>query len=258
MRFFLMIIALSAGLSVPAQAGVKSLILKVDGLACPFCAYGLEKKLKKVEGVEKLEIDIEAGKVALEVKAGIRLTAASGKEEKAPEGLVARVRKAVREGGFTPRELAATVEGQVVAQNGAWRLRMPETGEVLTLKSSGKEAELRQAASKGPVRLTGALQTEGAALTLAVERIGERVAVATERHRLKISGMVCSGCASAIKAALEGISGVQRAEVDLEKGLAKITVAAGDVTADQLVQAVSGITMEGMAKGTFQASVVKE
>ena len=252
------LIALMAGMSMPAQAGVKSLTVKVDGLACPFCAYGLEKKLKKVEGVEKLNIDINAGEAVLEVKAGTTLTAASGTEEKAPAGLVAQVQKAVKEGGFTPRELVATVEGQVVAQEGTWRLRVIETGEVLALKNNGKEVELQQAASKGPVTLTGALQTEGSALTLTVERIDAQASIATELHRLKLSGMVCSGCADAIKATLEGVNGVQQAEVNLEKGPAEVTVAAGKINAAQLVEAVNGSAMEGMSKGTFQASVLKE
>ena len=255
--FILTAVALMAGMSLPAQANVKSLTVKVDGLACPFCAYGLEKKLKKVEGVEKLNIDINAGEAVLKVKAGTTLAASSGTEEKAPVGLVAQVQKAVKEGGFTPRELVATVEGQVVAQGGTWRLRVIETGEVLALKNNGKEAELQQATSKGPVTLTGALQTEGSALTLMVERIDAQASTATELHRLKLSGMVCSGCANAIKTALEQISGVQRAEVALEKRLAEVTVAAGEVTAAQLVEAVNGSAMEGMPKGTFQASMVK-
>ncbi len=33
-----------------AQAQVKQVSLRVDGLACPFCAYGLEKKVAKLEG----------------------------------------------------------------------------------------------------------------------------------------------------------------------------------------------------------------
>ncbi len=36
--------------------------LEVDGLACPFCAYGLEKKLRNdIEGMENLDINIEKG-----------------------------------------------------------------------------------------------------------------------------------------------------------------------------------------------------
>ena len=45
-----------AGLwAMPAGAG-QSYRLTVDGLACPFCAYGIEKKLGAVNGVEKLDI----------------------------------------------------------------------------------------------------------------------------------------------------------------------------------------------------------
>lgn len=37
--------------------------LGVNGLFCPFCAYGIEKKLKGMEGVERVDIRIEDGVV---------------------------------------------------------------------------------------------------------------------------------------------------------------------------------------------------
>jgi len=39
--------------------------LQVDGLACPFCAYGIEKQLKKTAGVTKIGVDINAGIVTV-------------------------------------------------------------------------------------------------------------------------------------------------------------------------------------------------
>ena len=42
---FMTIICLMA--TAVTQAQVESLTVTVDGLACPFCAYGIEKKLKK-------------------------------------------------------------------------------------------------------------------------------------------------------------------------------------------------------------------
>lgn len=33
----------------------------VDGLGCPFCAYGLEKKFKELKGVKGVQIDMETG-----------------------------------------------------------------------------------------------------------------------------------------------------------------------------------------------------
>ncbi len=40
--------------------------LRVDGLACPYCAYGVEKKLKALDGVidESLQIKLNEGLVS--------------------------------------------------------------------------------------------------------------------------------------------------------------------------------------------------
>lgn len=35
--------------------------VQVDGLGCPFCAYGLEKKFKELKGIKKVSIDMETG-----------------------------------------------------------------------------------------------------------------------------------------------------------------------------------------------------
>jgi len=69
--------------------------LRVDGLACPFCAYGMEKKLKRIENLEKLDIKINDGLVILLFKEGAKIDKAL-------------ITKKVKEAGFTPREI--TVE----------------------------------------------------------------------------------------------------------------------------------------------------
>ena len=48
--------------------------IRVDGLACPYCAYGIEKKLKAIEGVGKIDVDLDAGLVVVEVDEGVELT----------------------------------------------------------------------------------------------------------------------------------------------------------------------------------------
>ena len=50
--------------------------MRVDGLACPYCAYGIEKNLKKIDGVEKIEVDLNNGLVTVNVAAGVTLTEA--------------------------------------------------------------------------------------------------------------------------------------------------------------------------------------
>lgn len=64
--------------------------LEVDGLACPFCAYGVEKRLYAVDGVQSVETDIKSGVVIVTVEDGKPLTEAVAK-------------KAVKDAGFTLR-----------------------------------------------------------------------------------------------------------------------------------------------------------
>lgn len=65
--------------------------LHVDGLSCPFCAYGLEKKLGAVPGVQGLETRIKDGTVIVTMKDGVTLDEA-------------RAKQAVKEAGFSLRK----------------------------------------------------------------------------------------------------------------------------------------------------------
>jgi len=40
--------------------------IRVDGLACPYCAYGIEKKLNELDGVKFIDMDLEKGIVTVE------------------------------------------------------------------------------------------------------------------------------------------------------------------------------------------------
>jgi len=53
--------------------------MRVDGLACPYCAYGIENKLKAIKGVGKLNVDLNAGLVTVDVADGVKLTEAQMK-----------------------------------------------------------------------------------------------------------------------------------------------------------------------------------
>ncbi len=39
--------------------------LEVNGMACPFCAFGIEKKLRAVEGVQDLTVFLDEGRIEL-------------------------------------------------------------------------------------------------------------------------------------------------------------------------------------------------
>jgi len=68
--------ALVSGLVLMAAgafAAPQAYKLRVDGLACPFCAYGVEKQLKAVKGVEKVAVDLKTGVVIVTMAEGAAL-----------------------------------------------------------------------------------------------------------------------------------------------------------------------------------------
>ncbi len=84
-----------------ASAEIKSIAVTVDGLACPFCAYGIEKKTKRLKGVKEIEIHLNAGTVILKCT-----------EAKSPA--FADVRTAVKDAGFTPRSMKIIAHGTII------------------------------------------------------------------------------------------------------------------------------------------------
>lgn len=66
--------------------------MRVDGLACPFCAYGIEKKLKAIEGTANIKVDLDKGLVSVDMGEGKALT-----EE--------QMKKLFNDSGFTYRSM---------------------------------------------------------------------------------------------------------------------------------------------------------
>lgn len=67
--------------------------IEIKGLACPYCAYGMERELKKIAGVEDVEIELEEGMAYIS-------TPVTQKPTKA--GLA----KIIEDAGFTAGEIA--------------------------------------------------------------------------------------------------------------------------------------------------------
>ena len=88
----LMIVALIS--SASALADGTRYQMRIDGLVCPYCAYGIEKKLKKIEGVEEIDVDLNNGLVTVNVASGVTLT---------DEQMV----KLMTDAGFTFRSMVA-------------------------------------------------------------------------------------------------------------------------------------------------------
>ena len=74
MKRYLLAFLLGMVLTQVAFAGGTRYEMRVDGLACPYCAYGVEKKLTAIEGVGKIDVDLDNGIVTADVSEGTVLT----------------------------------------------------------------------------------------------------------------------------------------------------------------------------------------
>ena len=101
--FALLLMVILNGFSQEQSANTKpqppdQVEVQVDGMACPFCAFSLEKKLQKVQGVQSLDIRINQGKIILTI------------DPSTPPDTSA-IRQKVIEAGFTPRKILLVEKG---------------------------------------------------------------------------------------------------------------------------------------------------
>ena len=94
---FLVVLGFFAG---GAAAQVGRATVEVKGMSCPFCAFGVEKRLGAVAGVDRVIVDMKDGSA--------ELTASKGQSID-----LAAVPDAVRRAGFTPGRIEVTVRGTV-------------------------------------------------------------------------------------------------------------------------------------------------
>ncbi len=64
--------------------------LKVDGLACPYCSYGIEKQLSGLAGVKSVRVSVGTGTVTVIMKDGATLSRAAAARAVANAGFTMR------------------------------------------------------------------------------------------------------------------------------------------------------------------------
>ena len=89
----LAILSLTISLLMPLVTSAETHYeLQVDGLVCPFCEYNIQKKLSKLNGVVKVEVNLKQGQVTVLMEDGKILS-----EDQA--------RKEITDAGFTLKSL---------------------------------------------------------------------------------------------------------------------------------------------------------
>ena len=131
----------------PAEGQIESATVMVEGLACPFCVFGIEKRLKKVEGVGGVDVDIKSGEVSLRASEGESIA-------------VVEIPGAVEKAGFTAGAIHLTAVGTVDLNDDERALfRISESAQEMLLVAMGSlRGRIEELAAAGvPARIQGEL-----------------------------------------------------------------------------------------------------
>jgi len=81
-----------AAWSGPASGASRQAVVAVNGMSCPFCAYGVKKHLSALPGVKNVQVELAKGEAIVEFSPEAKVT-----DE--------QIQKAVRAAGFTPGKI---------------------------------------------------------------------------------------------------------------------------------------------------------
>lgn len=202
-------------------AGVEEVRVHVEGMACPFCAHNIEKRLKTLEGVRDeapFNVSVDKGLATLTWRPDARFDPSA-------------VREQIRRAGFTPGEIAVTAEGVIEIKDSdgdsPLRLVMESTNENIPLRRADRKDHqrsyqaLRQYISnhkeddaKNTVRVRGAVTSDGSTWSLTLHRwaptqFGKAVI-------LNVKDMVCENCSTRAMRTINEMAGVIHVEADHE------------------------------------------
>ena len=199
-----------------ARAEISHMTVSVDGLSCPFCAYGVEKKLKAVKGVRDVEVNLKAGLATLVLADGL-----------APD--LEQVRTAVKKSGFTPRAITLTAIGTPTLEESKMLFNVRGSGQRYLLYERGSDSrelfdavtrkQLTEWAEHGAlIAVTGTVHTHAEHPPgLSTDKI-EPLSSLT----LTVAGMQCEQCAERLTRLLQETTGVYRTTVDAAKQRATV------------------------------------
>jgi len=129
----------------PARAQVEEVKITVDGLTCNLCAAGLDRSLRKVDGVTGVKVTLATQVATMRLKPGVRV---------APDQL----RAAVERAGQSLVGVEVRLRGTLQRSERQYQLRAPELPQVFALRD---DARLQALAGK-TVRLRGRVRPSDA------------------------------------------------------------------------------------------------
>jgi copper chaperone CopZ len=136
----------------PAHAQVEEVKITVVGLSCNLCAAGLDRSLRRVDGVTGVKVTLATQVATMRLKPGVRV---------APDQL----RAAVERAGQQLKSVELRVRGTLERDKGHFQLHLPEVAQLFALRD---DVRLQALAGKS-VRVRGRVMSpDGPAVELEV------------------------------------------------------------------------------------------
>ncbi len=206
-----------------ALGQVHRVTVQVDGLACPFCAYNIEKRVKTLDGLDPtapIATSIEAGAATFAWKPNVDFDPAA-------------VRTAIRQAGFTPRRIEVSVLGTVRQREEgdprtSLRLAGQPAGRTLLLRPAGRADRLEAfealRALSADKSQTVRIRVEGEVRTVATKASSWEIVLdrwaplAFGAHVVaKVAALADEGRSTQLIKALRTLEGVLHVQVDHEE-----------------------------------------
>ena len=142
-----------------AVASENKVFIRTDGLACYFCAYGLERFFKKTGRIAAFDMNMEEGIVEVTLIEGQPLVSA------------ADLNRYVHDAGFSPRWIKVDLVGRFVREGDRLFLDVADTKERVPVSESELARNLPQAAFDNRMRIEArAVEDESAPFALELEK----------------------------------------------------------------------------------------
>ncbi|WP_286754974.1 heavy metal-associated domain-containing protein [Roseivirga sp. UBA838] len=129
-------------LTIFSLSSAMAQLIKVDqevfGMDCAPCAYGLERGLKKMDGLESVKVSLNDGKAYLKLASDNDLT-------------LQKIQEEVKSNGFSARNAEVTLIGQLVKKESEWQINV--NGETFIV-SPETPSEIVKSLNTGEIKAT--------------------------------------------------------------------------------------------------------
>jgi len=153
-----LIISLFLLLPLGSQAQLLEVKQTVFGMDCAPCAYGLEKRIQKMDGIQSASVSLNEGLLTTNLEKNNQLT-------------LKGIRKAVEESGFKAKEATITVAGKITKNDSGKYVLETKTGERFLLETENKNMQDNILESGQRIIVTGKAETGDEETTLWVQNI---------------------------------------------------------------------------------------